>query len=228
MDPARLVDVRAGTEQESRSSGSGYLISPHLVLTARHVVADAHGRSWPRFEVRIGHPRHGTPVRRTAVLCWPDLTAGADSPVADAALLRLDEPIDVGGPPVRWGRPEGHDALDYNGIGFPLLARYGDVPHVEQLRGQLPPLATGPQRYYVLDQQAAPRADSASGRRPWSGASGTAVFCRGLLVGVVVCDDREFDHRRLHALPAEAFVGQSAFAELVQRDTGTTPRVEPV
>ncbi|MEV5375000.1 NB-ARC domain-containing protein [Streptomyces nondiastaticus] len=146
----------------------------------------------------------------------------------DAALLQLDEPFALGGTPVRWGRPEGLQALDYDGIGFPLLARYGDVPHVEQLRGQLPPLSTGPAGCYVLDQRVAPRASSSSGRRPWSGASGTAVFCRGLLVGVVVRDDREFDHRRLHALPVEGFIGLPDFAELVRRDTGTTPQLEPV
>lgn len=232
MEPGRLADVRAGTADSSRSNGSGYLLAPRLVLTARHVVTDPEGRPWPRIEVRVGHPRNDVPVRVGAQVCWPESDhllnhrLGHPRP-ADAALLHLAAPVGhVEG--VLWGEPQGTRALEYQGIGFPLFADYEDAKRgVEQLRGMLPPLATGPGGALVLDQSAAPRSGPRR-ERPWAGVSGAAVFCSGCLVGIVVRDDAEFDNRRLHALPAHALIADRSFAAIVHSHTGVDPEVMAV
>ncbi|MET9461943.1 tetratricopeptide repeat protein [Streptomyces canus] len=229
MDPRRLADVRAGTDARAESSGSGYLIGPRLVLTAHHVIATPRG-PWPRITVRIGHPNHGALAHRKARVCWSGIAEG-ESPSRsagwDVALLELDEPIEVE-QLVRWGRPTGTQQLAYTGVGYPRLAEYEDsVRGVEQLGGMIPPQATGPGGTLVLDQGAGPRLRP-SGERAWGGASGAAVFCNGLLVGVVAKDDEEFENLRLHATPTWSFVDDQQFVEHVRCQTGAVPVVEPV
>ncbi|MFF3826166.1 ATP-binding protein [Streptomyces griseus] len=94
MDPLALVDIRAGTESVQQSYGSGYLLGPRLVLTARHVVFRK-GRVLPRISVRIGSPGGAEkPLRRRARLCWPtvDASAGAQT----AADSDTDQPESTG------------------------------------------------------------------------------------------------------------------------------------
>ncbi|MFE6866683.1 hypothetical protein ACFVFS_09010 [Kitasatospora sp. NPDC057692] len=220
----RLADVRAGHAATRRPSslGSGYLVAPSLVLTCRHVVVDrAGGGPFTRIVVRVGHPR-GPVEQRAATVLW---TPGEGD---DVALLRLAEPVDVPGI-VRWGEPRGGRPLDYEGLGFPAHApppAEGERG-VDQLRGVLPLLGTGPGWSEVLDQDVAVRRRSGAPRE-WGGVSGAAVFCRGLLVGVVFCDDHEHENRRLYALPASTFTARAGFADLLERHTGRAPVLEPV
>lgn len=226
MDPRRLADIRAGDARQRRTRGSGYLIGPRLVLTARHVVVKRKtGRSWTRIAVRVGHPdaHHGPIAQRRATVCWthPD--------GEDVALLELDKPVQVPGR-VRWGRPVGTTALPYTGLGFPLHTAGADGARgIEQLRGMLPPLASGGPGggLYVLDQEAAPRLRS-DGLRAWGGVSGAAVFCQDLLVGVAIWDDEEHENRRLHAIPAHVFATEPAFTAHVTTPGGPVPELTPV
>src|SRR5882757_1338880 len=103
MDALRLADVRAGTEARAESCGSGYLIGPRLVLTARHVVTGK-GGLWPQVEVRIGHPGFGPSTLVAARACWTPAAGPGD---CDVALLELDHAVEVAAEPVRWGRPVG-------------------------------------------------------------------------------------------------------------------------
>ncbi|MEV5952572.1 trypsin-like peptidase domain-containing protein [Streptomyces sp. NPDC051987] len=217
MDRRRLALIRGGEEGEFRRIGSGYLVAPRLVLTARHVVEKGPGRSWPRIDVRVGHPQDGT-RRCAARVCWthPD--------GRDVALLLLDDSVDVPGE-VRWGAPAGNDPLPYDALGFPSATVKNGQYTVEHLRGELPVLSggVGEQDLYVLDQGPAP-----GGAKAWAGASGSAVFCRDRLVGVVVHDDEAFENRRLHACPARSFVEDPAFTGLLERHGGGRPWLSPV
>ncbi|WAU78294.1 serine protease (plasmid) [Streptomyces sp. Qhu-G9] len=217
MDERRLADVRCDGRGR-RKAGSGYLVAPQLVLTARHVLVDEAGEVWPRITVRVGHPQSGSVYRRKASVCW----TGSDD--LDVALLRLDAPVHVPGT-VRWGRPVGSDALPYAGLGYPLQTRATDGHRrVEHLRGMLSPLAGGEGRHdlHTLDQDAAPRLRTDQ-RQAWGGVSGAAVFCQGHLVGVVLQDDEEHENRRLHALPVRKFATDSAFVELLNCHGGVAP-----
>ncbi len=218
MDRRRLADVRAGTAGRPESGGTGYLIGPHLVLTARHVVIDKGTGPWPRIEVFLGHPSDGPQWCVRAEIVW-------EHPVHDVALLQLVEKTAIDGPPVRWGMLVGADPIEYSGLGFPLFVDYEACRGVEQLGGLLPPLAVGVSGGYVLDQSAAPEATVG---RAWPGVSGAAVFCVGLLTAVVATDDQAFGNRRLHAIPARALLVDERFAGLIEKDTGILPVLEAV
>lgn len=218
MDRRRLADVRAGTADQLKVSGSGYLVGNHLVLTARHVVIDKAGLAWPRVEVWLGHPADGRRHRCLASVHWKD-------EVQDLALLRLETEPTAGGSPVRWGLFIGSKPVPYEGLAFPRFADYESGRGVEQLGGHLPPLAAGDGSGYVLDQSTAP---DPVDRLLWGGASGAAVFCCGLLVGVVAKDDRDFANRRLHAVRIDAALSDQEFARLLSEDTGAWPAIEAV
>jgi hypothetical protein len=218
VDRRRLADVRAGSGSKQESCGTGYLVGRRLVLTCRHVVAGDQGRVWPRLEVRLGHPGAGPHVRAAAEAVWVH-------PRYDAALLRIvGEPVS-GGAAVRWGWFTGGQPWEYSGLGFPEFADYENGRGVEQLAGMLPPLGTGPDGGFVLDQGPAP--DALAGRA-WPGVSGAAVFCQGLLTAVVAKDDWRFGNRRLHAVPASDLIAEPEFVRLVTEDTGTPPVLEAV
>lgn len=214
MDPRRLALIRGGTTDTYHSVGSGYLIAPRLVLTARHVLVNrATGEPWPEIRVRVGHPCGSEAPRFRAELLWHHPEG------LDIALVRVERAADVGGS-VRWGRPVGRAPLRYEGLGFPR-ATAGSTRDPEHLRGVLPPLS-GSGQYYVLDQGPAP-ALGVDGEKAWGGASGTAVFCDDHLVGVVVHDDRPFENRRLRAIPARAFAEDSGFAAHLAGYAGGPP-----
>lgn len=214
MDPRRLALIRSGTVEQRRSVGSGYLIAPRLVLTARHVLANRDtGELWPEIEVRIGHPGDGDTIHAKAELLW-DHPGGLD-----VALLRIESEIHVPSA-VRWGRPVGRAPLQYEGLGFPRAAVV-DTREVEHLRGVLPPLS-GSGKRYVLDQGSAP-APGADGKNAWGGASGAAVFCNDHLVGVVIHEPQAYDARRLFALPVHFFIQDGGCVAHLEKYAGGPP-----
>lgn len=221
MDPRRLALILSGTAQKRRSVGSGYLIAPRLVLTARHVIEDRDTRAeWPEIQIRVGHPGAGPTVRRRATVLWrhpQDL---------DVALLLTHDAVEVPDSPVRWGRPVGKAPLPYEGLGFPL-ATAEEEREVEHLRGVLPLLSSGSRACYVLDQEPAPE-HRADGRRAWGGASGAAVFCEDHVVGVVIEDNQSYGNRRLRASPAHAFVQDSEFEALLREYADGPPELAEI
>ncbi|MFD7996052.1 hypothetical protein [Streptomyces mexicanus] len=226
MNPDRLALVRTG---DPGGCGSGYLIGPRLVMTALHVVCP--GNRWAgTVEVHVGHPRYGAgPVDRSAQVCWPDPRNTLPADVLDVALLWLDTPVDTGEVPVRWGRPGGIVPVPFMGAGFPAFAAdAGNPTHFEYLRGELPVVSTSSSGW-VLDCPVWP--DSGHGAvRPWAGASGSAIFCHGRLVGVVAEDNRTMGYRRLHAVPVHEALSLPGFADLVTKHghPGTTATLEDV
>ncbi|MGW5284442.1 tetratricopeptide repeat protein, partial [Streptomyces collinus] len=226
MDARRLVWVRT---REPGGSASGYLIGPQLVLTALHVVLP--DQRWAlEVQARVGHPRFGDVVDRRAEVCWPDPREGVPAKDAlDMALIWLEEPVAVEGDPVRWGRPGGIVPLPFEGAGFPAFADEAARGDVEHLRGELPVVSTSSSDW-VLDCRVWPDLGH-GGARPWAGASGAAIFCRGRLVGVAVEDNRPMGGRRLQAAPVHEALSLPGFVDLVTRHghhPGTTVSLEEI
>ncbi|MFJ4007389.1 hypothetical protein ACIPWL_28580 [Streptomyces sp. NPDC090023] len=220
MDPHRLVLIRSGTTRQRHRVGSGYLVAPRLVLTAGHILRDgASGAYWDEIQVRVGHPGRGEILRTGAKMIW------THPQNLDVALLLTHDEIHVAGS-VRWGYPTDTAPLRYEGLGFPL-ASAEDGRDAEHLRGVLPPLSSGARGLYMLDQEAAPDLRN-DGRKAWGGASGTAVFCDGHLVGMVTRDDRSYGNRRLQALPAHRFIQEDGFVELLGRYADGPPSLTKI
>lgn len=228
MQRSSLADIRVGTGGRSTSVGSGYLISPTLVITARHVVAGRQSDGGPAqqadiasptIKVRVGHVDDEVSVHRSdATVCWHRRDA-------DVALLRLARPAPFR-PGVRWGSLVTNASAEYSGIGYPDFAIYDDnVRSVEQLGGRLDPLSSGPDGTYVLHQGSSP--DLRSGHE-WSGISGAAIFCGGLLVGIVIQDDNNHGNRRLYATRARKLLRDPAFVEIVERESNESVELESV
>ncbi|GAA0429651.1 NACHT domain-containing protein [Streptomyces luteireticuli] len=185
--------------------GSGYLLTPYVVLTAAHVVGEC---AAPRVIV----PGGAGPVPCRVV--W----ARDDARRCDAALLLAErsvvpEEAADGFEPLVWGRA--YDLRTWPGaqaIGYPQMQRDGcGELDTEQLVGTLKPgsgLLGG--RYVLACEGGAPE-PPADGGSPWAGMSGAAVFVDGLLAGVVDADPGGWRHGRLTVTPAAALWSDFGF-----------------
>ncbi|MEV8104585.1 hypothetical protein [Streptomyces sp. NPDC088135] len=163
-------------------------------------------------------------------MCWPDTRRGIPPKDAlDIALLWLEEPVPTSGGAVRWGRPGGVARIQFKGAGFPAFAAdSGNLGQAEDLEGDLPVVSSS-LLGWVLNCRDWP-ALGRDGERPWAGASGSAIFCHGRLVGVAVEDNRTMEWRRLHTAPIHKALSLRGFAELVTRHghLNTTAKLEEV
>ncbi|MFF0089369.1 NACHT domain-containing protein [Streptomyces canus] len=211
--PERLAAILCGGRQ-----GSGYLLSPRLVLTAAHVVA--HGS-----DIRVVVPGGRGPVRCERV--WQREDASCD-----AALLLADEPLTDDDPERvrnRWGRVRGIAPLPgCEAIGYPYVQRddegrlesehvTGTVKRGSALLGQT----------YVIDIDKAP-ATRTDGGSPWAGFSGAALFARGLLAGVVTADAEGWRHGRMKATPARELLDDASFVGVLTEFGCPAPDIRDV
>lgn len=198
--PERVAVVFGGGRQ-----GSGYLLSPRVVLTAAHVVAHGAG-------IRVRVPGGRGPVRCERV--WQPEDASCD-----AALLLADVPLTGDGPDRawnRWGRVGGIAPLPgCEAIGYPYVQRDGEG-HLESehVTGTVKRGSALLGQAYVLDIDQVPAA-RADGGSPWAGFSGAALFARGLLAGVVTADAEGWRHGRMKATPAGELLDDPSFGGIL-------------
>ncbi|MGX1370179.1 hypothetical protein RKD19_005538 [Streptomyces canus] len=190
----RLAAVLCGTQ------GSGYLLSPRLVLTAAHVVARGSG-----IRVLVPGSREPVPCERV----WH-----RDDASCDAALLLADEPLTDDARTPRWGRVGGLAPLPgCEAIGYPYAQRGGDARlESEHVTGTVKCGSALIRPTYVMDIDRAP-APRADGGSPWAGFSGAALFARGLLIGVIAADAEGWLHARLKATRVEDLLGDGSFVK---------------
>ncbi|MFJ9866667.1 NACHT domain-containing protein [Streptomyces sp. NPDC101165] len=192
---------------QGEGQGSGVLLDPYTVLTARHVVGD-------RDAVEVIHPSSGVPV---------SCRVRRSDPGPDAVLLAADSMV-IGGDraarlgPIRYGRVATDAPLPHCQIvGFPEIQRYGD--HGEDLEYDqygvsVLPMAGRLRDLLVcqLDQPAA--AERGRGNSPLAGLSGAPVFAGGALLGVVTQVPRDRHHLRVEAVPVETLVPDRHFEDV--------------
>ncbi|MEV4441828.1 NACHT domain-containing protein [Streptomyces sp. NPDC049577] len=188
-----------------RSQGSGYLLTPNLVLTAAHVIGDCEA---PRAIVPGGVGR----VRCRVV--WER----DDSRRCDVALLLAErdlvsEDAAAAFEPLTWGRA--YDLRTWPGaqaIGYPHVQRdTGGELDTEQVVGTFKPGSNLLGGRHVLDSEFGAPEPPPDGGSPWAGMSGAAVFVDGLLAGVVCADPSGWRHGRLTVTPAETLWSDFGF-----------------
>ncbi|WP_406454895.1 NACHT domain-containing protein [Streptomyces sp. NBC_01622] len=186
----------------SSRQGSGYLISPSLVLTAAHVVA-------PDREALVITPGTSRPVRGRLV--W-----SAYNDECDAALLRLDEGLFAQSTePLIMGRLSGLQVWpNAQIVGYSDAQRdqQGQLD-VDQLSGILKPAAGMLQGTYAVDLNHAVPTAMQEGDSPWAGLSGAPLFVDGLLVGIVRADQARWNNSRILVTPASVLFDDPMFLD---------------
>ncbi|MEV5980688.1 tetratricopeptide repeat protein [Streptomyces sp. NPDC052114] len=217
MDVRRVVEIWNPAE---RLAGTGYLVADRIVLTALHNVRGAGGT-----EVRRLDPE-GREGWAAAEVLWPE--PGQDGQV-DAALLRVTDGGWVppsGADPVRWGRIDAavsERRLGCLAVGFPRSEVRDGVRDTKEIRGHVEALtglkSGGDLITAYVDEVAAPSRPDA--RTRWSGASGSALFARGRLVGVVTTDRaRDYEADQLTAVSVASLAARPGFATAVKAAGG--------
>jgi len=212
--------------RSSARTGSGYLLTPRLVLTARHVlnpllepagatkVGAADDRlvlSGPRCTVRPLHLTESA-IDYEAEMLW-------SLEHLDIALVRVvDSRWSCGALREGWWAPvTGTAEVAVTGLGFPRF-QHDDT---EQLVARVRPLSglVRERLEIVVDD---PPAAPADGSSPWAGISGAAVFAEDMLVGVIQSDPAATDHHRLRAVPASLFAEHPDFVRILTEDGGVS------
>ncbi|MDH6522520.1 hypothetical protein M2163_000970 [Streptomyces sp. SAI-135] len=198
----------------TRRVGSGYLLADHLVLTAYHVVRDLPPNTPVEVRPLDRHARHRWLASQ---VCWPTAPVDLDRfPEQDVALLAIEESAwreeRLPGR-MRFGEVTGQERVPCQGIGFPdAEARPGNLRDTMVVRGSVDPLQAVKSRLMTVhvDEGIVPR--QRAGGSGWAGASGTALFCGPLLIGVLVTDRAVADDASvLAAVPITAPAGLPAF-----------------
>ncbi len=208
MDKGRVTEVFAGSGRTGSAStyGSGYFVTDALVLTAGHVVDPAAGRT---FEVRCLGDGNWRPAR----VVWRGQSC-------DAALLEVDafagQSRQAGR--VRLGRLGTQWRAPCQALGFPFAQAERDSGgrrDTEEIRGEITPLTGIKHGFLTIHISGSVPLPDASGRSPWAGMSGAALFSGPLLVGVVTVDPAHFGSDRLEAIPVSAMAAEPAFRALL-------------
>ena len=204
----RVVAVVARLQTERVQIGSGYLITDHLVLTARHCTVDK---------------RTGRPARSLRVVRRSD---GAEAPAtpcaaaSDVAVLTVGEdtawPVPTVSEPPRFGRVDrsrSRELRDCEAVGFPLwqldprdqqrnaAELHGTIRVTEDVESGLLVM-----RDPLLQDVAIPRTAAADDRAegsPWGGLSGALVFNQGIALGVVIEHHPRQGRSAITILPVE-------------------------
>lgn len=218
--------------------GSGYLITPRLVLTARHVFASATSASWPmapegaiqslgsiaagderlRCRVRLLSRETGGQFSDAMVVWWDAAHDVALVLVVDGAWR---PPAEMA--PVAWSDLQGVEPRRCLAVGFPAAeATTGEsyMRDSRELSGTIPPASRYKQQRWAIhvDHQIGTVAKTVDSS--WSGMSGAAVFVGGAIVGIIETDDDPNNATRLElrALPARLFAENLQFAEWLAAD----------
>lgn len=235
IEERRIIEIYVPADG---SVGSGYLLTPSLVLTARHVVdaalpgsgplvvpdddggkADVSQLSAVRPGCRVrslGSPP-GSPFSDAIVVWWAsDADVALLAVVADEALTT--PPV----PGITWSDLLGGDPVEVTATGFPDAVVQGDVRESRQIVGRVTPLSGAKAGRWVIQAEGSIGAVPVGSLSAWAGMSGAAVFAGDCLIGIVEVDaDPDHPERlELWALPARKFASDPELAGWLRWDGG--------
>ncbi|MEU7002271.1 trypsin-like peptidase domain-containing protein [Nonomuraea sp. NPDC046570] len=190
-----VLHDQGGEDDPDWSTGSGYVVAPHTVLTAAHNVGPA-----------------GTLLVRVRDVEYPATVALLGDDVVDVAVLTVPGLLPEAAPPP-CGKVNRHRAAlirDCWAVGFPRFKERRKRQLTAQANGDI---ATGENLaadLLTLRVTATPRALAAgSDGSEWSGMSGAAVFSGTILIGVVTEHHRPEGGQALGVVPLTALDGRA-------------------
>ncbi|MFF0087865.1 trypsin-like peptidase domain-containing protein [Streptomyces canus] len=212
LDAERLVSLTANGRR-----GSGYLLTPELILTAGHcvgptgsaVAARAYARHEGSYDLSEERHTFRVAVRGDEEPDYALLESTADNPFRTAR----DDPSGE----VHLGRLIGEGAVAAQALGFPKSgvqqAGTRQLMNPEDVRGRVLPLTGSRREVRRLNLQIRTGSSPLDrGASLWSGMSGAALFSGDHLIGVIT-EDRATIEGRLIALPVSAVFGDDGPAE---------------
>jgi hypothetical protein len=205
MEWQRIVELH---DRRSGRFGTGYLLAPALVLTARHVVEGLNAMQARLFEADEDGLPGAIGPRLEARVVWsgpPDLDLALLAPVDSEASFR------VGVMPVLIARLADRAAVRVDALGFPQAMdspAHADTLHVEALVSAWSGLRGSS---LVMEVQTARPQNSDA----WKGMSGAAVFAGDRIVGAVEAVPALLADGALKAARADLLFNQEAAAALL-------------
>lgn len=185
--------------------GSGYLVAPGVVLTARHVL-EAKGKPPPKvgFVCRVravGENRKKRPEWDGAKLMW--IGEGEH----DVAVLHTDTRDRIHEMPRLGKLPDNAAAIECRAIGFPKATKTPAGDDIYQLDGIIRTNTFWLSADHSVDVVSTPPTDPKS----WSGISGAALFAGEFLVGVIKTYPPEFSGKMIKAVLLDVLANDSDF-----------------
>ncbi|MFF5090445.1 HEAT repeat domain-containing protein [Streptomyces niveus] len=225
----RVVEVY---EPRGGTVGSGYLVAPRLVLTARHVVEAAlpadipltpptHrataaalrslASDRPRCRVRPLE-RGGASAFGEAVVVW----WSAHYDVALLAAVDRVTPTEYPMGALAWADLSSADPVDVTAVGFPDADVTAEVRESRQIKGIVTPLSGVKNDRWIIQIDGRIGTPPGSGST-WAGMSGAALFADDRVVGIleVDADPQNPERMELWALPARRFAEEQGFTDWV-------------
>jgi hypothetical protein len=194
--------------------GSGYIISPGLVLTAGHVLSL--NRDLPPVRGARCEVLAGLGPWEAGEVVW------ASSQDRDMALVRVPG---IGGnvTPTRFGVLVGTRWLEWRAVGFPAASLTDCGRDKEDAKGEVSPVTQAESGQLGLTIGSREAKSFSPDRTGWAGMSGASVFCGELLVGVITRDSGSYD-RSLIATRVDTIARDPALTAIL----GGELRLEPV
>ena len=211
MEPRCVVEIL----QNGKSRGSGYIITPRHVLTARHVAKPSDvGTKCMVHPLRgiVGQPTVPADEQRPQAI---SAKVGWVSDLHDLALIEIiGEPFALSRTVAFGSIPHDGHHRQIVGSGFPEAAGADDRTIV----GTLIWVETSPSRFDVDTISSIPRHWT-----KWRGFSGTAIFADNLLVGVVRSVKKDWGGGVLEATPAAWMLDDPSFRAYLEESSFSLP-----
>ena len=221
MSDAPDVEVLADTVRGRCSQGSGRLVAPSLVLTARHVIC-ADEAYHDSLRIRLLHDSRDRPCE----LLW-------EGGASDIALLRIADTADHADvEPARWGVFVGSSSKNFGETtGFPWVQESGEGWRDTEQLSLIVNLGTARVSGLLQANIDGPVPDRRSDGLVWAGMSGAALILPhpvgDVVAGVLIEQTPGYGARRLTVVPLGEVLRDPAFRAAIRTATGAEPFAEP-
>lgn len=210
----RTVEVATA---DRKSYGSGCLIAPGVILTARHVALPGSDAMVMVRDTVSALPTEASVVWESTELDIVLLTADAKLVGADTSVVRFGELVS--------DYPAHRPVCTMTGFPKALQRRHRNVlvNDLKTIDGHINPHTGSRSGLYGFEiDDALP-----SQAKHWQGLSGAGVFCEGMLVGLAHSVPVHWQGSLLMVLPVSRLLASHDFVRAVTQAIGATPRLEP-